>query len=258
MDKAVICRICNKENKSIFSAKILNKYYIKYYYCSNCGFLQTEEPYWLQEAYNESINVSDTGIMSRNLNLLKISTLLIYFFFDKNKKFLDFAGGYGIFTRLMRDIGFDFYWYDKFSKNLVARGFEYNNSDSIELITSFESFEHFEQPMNELKSMLNISKNIIFSTELLPQSVPKPDDWSYYGLGHGQHISLYGFKTLEYIAKKYNLNLYSNKTSIHLLTKKIINNKLFNIILKANKLGIFHVIKKDMKSKTMDDWNLLR
>jgi hypothetical protein len=60
----VICKICNKANDSIFTLKILNKYEIKYYHCSCCGFLQTEEPYWLDEAYSESINVS---YMQRNL-----------------------------------------------------------------------------------------------------------------------------------------------------------------------------------------------
>ena len=121
------CKICNKKSNYIFNAKILNKYNIEYYHCPNCGFLQTEEPFWLEEAYKESINISDTGIMVRNLYLSKITTLIIYFLFDKNKKFLDYAGGYGIFVRLMRDIGFDFYWYDKYSENLLARGFEYKN-----------------------------------------------------------------------------------------------------------------------------------
>lgn len=109
------CKICYRDNHSIFNANILNKYDIKYYHCSKCGFVQTEEPYWLGEVYNESINISDTGIMFRNLYLSKISTLIIFVFFNKNKKYLDFAGGYGVFTRLMRDIGFDFYWKDKYS-----------------------------------------------------------------------------------------------------------------------------------------------
>jgi hypothetical protein len=39
------CKICNYETKSIFTAKILNKYNAKYYYCDHCGFLQTEELY---------------------------------------------------------------------------------------------------------------------------------------------------------------------------------------------------------------------
>ena len=63
------CKICNSETKQIFSGHILNKYNIKYHYCENCGFLQTEEPYWLDESYAESINISDTGYMQRNINL---------------------------------------------------------------------------------------------------------------------------------------------------------------------------------------------
>ena len=57
----------------------------------------------------------------------------------------NYAGGYGIFTRMMRDIGFDFYWLDKYADNLLTNGFEYNKKihKKIEAITSFESFEHF-------------------------------------------------------------------------------------------------------------------
>ncbi len=252
------CKICGQDSKKEFSAKILNKYDIEYFHCDNCGFLQTEEPYWLEEAYKESINVSDTGIMSRNLSLSQLSTLILYFFFNKNAKFLDFAGGYGIFVRLMRDIGFDFYWHDKYSENLLARGFEYNNEDNIELITSFESFEHFDKPIDEIENMLKISKNILFSTELYGETVPDVKKWGYYGLNHGQHISFYSIKTLQYIAKKYNLNLCTNGYSLHLLTEKKINNNLFNLLLRSNKLGLFYILKRCLKSKTMSDWELLK
>ncbi len=121
------CKICGKENKFVFKAKILKKYEISYFHCENCGFLQTEEPYWLAESYKSPINISDTGYLSRNINLSKIVTTLLVSFFDYKKKFLDYAGGYGVFVRLMRDIGFDFYWYDKYTQNLFARGFEYKD-----------------------------------------------------------------------------------------------------------------------------------
>lgn len=251
------CRICNQDSSVIFNAVILKKYDIKYYNCSYCGFLQTEEPYWIKEAYAESINLSDTGIMYRNLFLSSISSSILYCFFDRKKSFLDFAGGYGIFTRLMRDIGFDFYWNDKYSQNLIARGFEYKDTD-IELITSFESFEHFENPIEEIESMLEISRNILFSTELLPAIVPNPKEWEYYGLGHGQHISFYSMDTLKYIATKYNLNLYTNKYSLHLLTDKKISNLSFQLLLKISRFGFFNIVKKLMKSKINNDWDLLK
>lgn len=249
------CKICNQENKSIFNAKILNKYDIKYYHCSNCGFLQTEEPYWLEEAYVESINISDTGIMRRNISLSHKVSMLLYFLFKRNGKFVDFAGGYGVFTRLMRDIGFDFIWHDPYSSNLVARGFEHSdkNEDKIELVTSFESFEHFSKPLNEIEKMLLVSKNILFSTNILPPVILKPEDWWYYGLEHGQHISFYSKDTLEFLANKYKLNLYTNGNNIHLLTEKKLNNMVFNIIIRLNHLGVFYFIKRFMKSKTIID-----
>lgn len=47
------CKICGSETSQKFKAKILVKYDINYYHCENCGFLQTEEPFWLEEAYKE-------------------------------------------------------------------------------------------------------------------------------------------------------------------------------------------------------------
>lgn len=42
------CKICGNETKKVFSSKILNKYNIDYFYCDNCGFLQTEKDFSLR------------------------------------------------------------------------------------------------------------------------------------------------------------------------------------------------------------------
>jgi len=246
------CKICNQENKSIFSGIILNKYNIKYYHCSHCKFMQTEEPYWLDEAYKESINASDTGYMQRNLNLSKKLTILLSLVFNKNDSFLDYAGGYGVFARLMRDIGFNYYWDDKFTTNLFARGFEVVNGGQYEAVTTFESFEHFVNPLEEIEGLLTMSKSIIFSTELLPNSIPRPQDWWYYGLDHGQHISFYSLKTFEFIAKKYNLN-YTNLGGLHLLSKKKFSNFQLKV-LKLSKFGLHKILKKQLKSRINEDF----
>jgi len=246
------CNICAKKSYPVFTAKILQKYDIQYFYCENCGFLQTEEPYWLKEAYSESINVSDTGYMQRNINLSQKLTILLSLFFDKNAKFLDYAGGYGVFVRMMRDIGFDFYWDDKFTQNLFAKGFEYKYTDKCEAVTSFESVEHFDNPIAEIENMLNISKNIIFSTELLPSPIPKPEDWWYYGLDHGQHISFYSEKTLHYIAEQYNLN-YAHWGGVHIFSEKKISNLKLKA-LKLSKIGLHKILQRQLKGKTWADY----
>lgn len=249
------CKICESESCEFSRAKILKKYDIAYFRCANCGFIQTEEPYWIDEAYQEPINVSDTGIIARNIYFGKTTASIIYFLFDRNACFLDYAGGYGLLTRMMRDIGFDFYWRDPYTKNLFARGFEYTGSGEIELITSFESFEHFVSPIQETEKILAISKNLLFTTELLPN--PEPNDWWYYGLEHGQHISFYSMKTLRFIASKYSLNLYSDGKSIHLLTTKKISSKFFKLLCRLNGPGCFYV-RRTMKSKTFDDHETIK
>ena len=66
------------------------------------------------------------------------------FFYKKNEKFLDYGGGSGLFVRLMREKGFNFYYYYKYSLNIFAKGFEVDlkNNFSFEVITVFEVFEH--------------------------------------------------------------------------------------------------------------------
>ena len=51
---SMYCRLCSGETSFVFNHKVLNKFDVKYYRCSNCESLQTEKPYWLDEAYEKS------------------------------------------------------------------------------------------------------------------------------------------------------------------------------------------------------------
>jgi FkbM family methyltransferase len=216
------CKICNSDSHYFANAKILQKYDVKYFQCSNCGFVQTEHPYWLDQAYSEAIATSDIGLVYRNNMMANITGKLLFNYFDHQAKFLDYGGGYGLFVRLMRDKGFDFHWFDKFCKNIFAKGFELEKTDkqNLELITAFELFEHLANPLQELKEIIDLCPNILFSTELLPENNPTPDKWWYYAPHEGQHIAIYTIKSLEILASKHNLKLYTNGQSLHLLTTK--------------------------------------
>ena len=199
------------------------------------------------------VNSPDTGYLQRNLNLCTKLTVLLALLFNKNSKFLDYAGGDGVFVRLMRDVGFDFYWFDKFSANLFSKGFEHNDDFlEYEALTTFESVEHFADPIAEIEKMLKLSKNIIFSTELLPHAIPMPGEWWYYGLDHGQHISFYSSRTFEFIASEYNLN-YATLGSVHVLTEKKLP-VYTQMVLKFTKCGLHKLIQRKLKSKTWTDY----
>ncbi|PSL47318.1 methyltransferase family protein [Chitinophaga niastensis] len=252
-----ICRICGHSSTFLFRGTLLDKHKVRYYACDLCGFVQTEKPFWLKEAYEQSINLTDTGLVRRNILGAKSVVTLLFFLFNRKGKFLDYAGGYGLFTRLMRNYGFDFYSHDPYTANLLAKGFDYNPNDRIELVTTFESFEHFEDPIAEIEKILAISKNIFFSTQLISNPAPSFGEWWYYGAEHGQHIAFYTGNTLKFIAEKYMLHIYSLK-GYHLLTEKKINKWLFKFLIGAGRYGLYKIITPFMKSKVMSDMHTLK
>jgi hypothetical protein len=245
------CKICGKENEKVFSSVIMGKYTIDYFHCNYCDFLQTEEPFWLEEAYAQPINISDTGYMARNLFYSKRLTILLYFLFGRNGQYVDYAGGYGIFVRLMRDIGFEFYWDDKYTANLFSGGFEWNRMNRSDAVTLFEAFEHFVDPLEEIKNLRNISDTIIFTTDLRPTPLPKPDDWWYYGLDHGQHIAFYSKETFIKIADLLDMN-YLSLGSLHILSKDPVNPWKLAAV-RFGRFGLDRVIQRFLESKTWSD-----
>ena len=246
------CRCCeNHIANKIFSEKIFKKE-VAYFECDECKYVQTEEPTWLEEAYTNSINDSDTGIMLRNLSNVPLVMATMTLMHNRNSAIVDYSGGHGFLVRLLRDMGVNALWDDPYSKNLVAKGFEYKNNAKAIMVTAFESFEHFIRPCEEMVKLINIAPNILLTTSIIPNPTPNPLDWWYYGLDHGHHIGFFRLKTLQYIANKFNLYLISDGHSRHFFSKQKYSYHSWRILM-----ILAHVIPKlfsiGMKSKTWED-----
>ena len=226
----MICKICSTTQTSFAKARLLSKYDVLYFKCPHCGFIQTEDPYWLDEAYANVIAPSDVGAVSRASSLAETTSHYISLLFNSDGRFLDYGGGYGLFVRMMRDKGFDFSWYDKYAKNLLARGFEASNGESFELVTAFEVLEHLHDPLSEIEKILSFSRNILFTTLIVPKPCPLPNQWSYYALETGQHVSFYSIRSLQIIAEKFKLRLHTSGGYLHLLTKEKIPPLMFRVL----------------------------
>jgi hypothetical protein len=133
----------------------------------------------------------------------------------------------------MRDKGMRFYRYDPLCENIFAKSFDavLPGTERYVLATAFEVFEHLTDPLGEIQKMLHFAPSLFFSTILLPPDQPKPQQWWYYGLDHGQHVSIYSRKPLEIIAEHFGLKLYSNGRSYHLLTDKSLSPLLFRLAI---------------------------
>lgn len=255
------CKICNHNTNSIFKTKVLNKYDVEYFKCSQCSFIQTENPYWLDESYSSAITQLDIGLIDRNYELSKKTSLIIDIFFNKRSNFIDFAGGYGMFVRLMRDKGFNFYRQDKYCKNIFAQHFDIIDTtiQRFELATAFEVFEHLADPMQEIDEILSYADSILFSTVLQPSENVGPNNWWYVSPEIGQHIALYHYDSIKKIAQIKGLHLYSDGKYLHLLTKKKMNATLFKVIC-HNKIAnfLFFLFGKNDNSMVQQDYQYLK
>ena len=249
------CPICDAARTLAFRHTLLKKHVCDYYHCADCGLLQTQEPHWIDEAYGSAISRLDTGVLSRNIRIADILSLLMPYVARGNGRFLDVAGGYGILTRLMRDRGFDFHWSDKYCENLFARGFEGHDDLPYDVISAFEVLEHVTDPVGFVSTAMNQSRarTLVFSTELYTGSPPAPDEWWYYAFESGQHVSFYQRRTLHKIAERLGLKCFAGK-SIHVLTDKQLSPLALRLLTNGPFASMLSpAVRVLQRSRTMSD-----
>ena len=226
------CRICSSRTAPFDAASVMGKYEATFSRCPQCGFIQADNPIWIHESYSKPVTWSDVGMVDRTLNLAQVTRAVIVVLLHRRGRFVDYGGGYGLFTRLMRDRGFDFYCFDKYCRNFFAPQFCVNEigDGNFEMVTAFEVMEHLVDPLLQFTKMLSFSKNILVSTELVPAIPPKLNDWWYYGTEHGQHISFYTLASLQTIAEQNGVSLTTNGRNIHLFSRRKISSNIFKLI----------------------------
>ncbi len=196
------CALCGADAAWICRQRLLDKYDVDYFQCARCELLQTEQPFWLDEAYAHAISGLDTGAMQRNRAAaqlaLVVATLLDV---SPSASCLDFGGGHGVFVRLMRDLGLDFRWFDTYAENLFARGFEGDVHARHTFVTAFEVVEHLADVRGDLGRLFAPQPDFVFVGTVLHDG--HRDGWWYYMLESGQHISFYSRRTLAWIADQF-------------------------------------------------------
>lgn len=198
------CRLCEGVINLSFKKKILSKYEIGYYQCMGCGSLQTESPYWLDEAYNPLNEKFDTGQLVRSLNNAAfLATILLHLNLE-GEKLVDYGCGSGLLVRLMRDVGFNAWGYDTYSLPRLAIGFHVDSLKGASVINLSEVIEHFDEPAKYFDQIFsNQPELVIAQTNLFEASNP---EWDYLAPDHGQHIFFYSQNAIGYLARRHNMS----------------------------------------------------
>lgn len=250
------CPICGAAMREAFRATLLHRHEGIYDHCDACGFLRVRAPHWLEEAYSDVIAVTDTGLMWRNRVIARqLASLFTALGHAPADRYLDYAGGYGVLTRLMRDAGYDFHWSDPYCQNLMATGFNYKaDCGPCRAVTAFEVLEHVERPREFVETALSAgaADTLVFTTELYSGGPPHPADWRYYSPETGQHIAFFRRDTLARLADALGMNFHTSH-GLHIFSRRPLPTRRIDLAL--GRLGPLFALwgRRALQSKTMSD-----
>jgi len=239
-DQKLLCRVCSGPcsllnavdfNKSCEEAK--GKFLsfagipVSYALCRKCGFCFAPELVtWKLEEFEEKIyndeyvcvdpDYIETRPRANAANLISM-------FADRahSIKHLDYGGGSGLLTQLLRASGWQSVSYDPF----VDRNLRVEQLGQFDLITAFEVFEHVpdvHKLMSNLRSLLCANGLVLFSTLLSDGNIHAGQDldWWYASPRNG-HISLFSRNSLEILAQANGFSLGSLSTGFHVFSTKV-------------------------------------
>ncbi|MCT4595957.1 MAG: class I SAM-dependent methyltransferase [Anaeromicrobium sp.] len=210
------CKICESDTNLILDTQFNHEYFK----CKACDFIFQSHVHHI--SYEEERTVYD-----KHNNSLEDEKYV-----DRFENFIDKAAGefvqrgdsldYGsgpepVLSVLLERRGFNSYIYDRH----YAKDVDYK-SRKYDLITSTEVFEHFHDPILDIKNIVDLLKEkgvLAIMTMFPPKDVEIFKDWWYRR--DNTHISFYSQKTFEKIAEIFNLEiLYSDHKSIISFRKK--------------------------------------
>lgn len=200
----ITCRFCGSESQQYFSSTILCKYEVKYFRCDTCECLQTEEPFWLSEAYASNIADDDTGAVDRNLT--NIANVAVFCKLLEVLTCLDYGASDGILVRSLRDFGIDAYGFERHASLKYARRYRHGQLREYDLLCAFEVIEHFDNPAYEIEQMRSLNpKLLLFTTGIFQNQLA---DWPYLAPRFGQHIFFLSVKGVVLLGEMLNMQMF--------------------------------------------------
>ncbi|WP_207536945.1 class I SAM-dependent methyltransferase [Sabulicella rubraurantiaca] len=191
---------------------------IAYVRCGRCGFVFTTHFDALTDAeigiriYNSDYHLADPDFaVARPRSSAEVLQAMLGPD-RKHLRVLDYGGGNGLLTRIMRERGYLFDSYDPYFGDRTAEPEE----KSYDLITAFEVFEHSRDPIGTSRDALRFAKPsgaFLASTLTLPN---KADiDWWYIAPRNG-HFSIFTSASLDTCARALGRRVLSLSEGFHL------------------------------------------
>lgn len=213
----VHCPICRAQANSAFTVCIRNGQNEPLFRCSNCSFYFFTEPDELAQSFSEELNELDLGSVARCHFVADFMTAV----FPRRRSgytALDWGGGDGLLTRLLRERGINCLWYDPFVKPRFVGAAIYEPSSRVDVTVVSEVFLHLTDPVSVLRLLLSQSEVVIMTAVVPPKKLTA--QWWYLMPETGQHVSFYPPPALEALATQTGSRLYTDGRFFHVFSRR--------------------------------------
>ena len=195
---------------------------VRYLQCLHCGFCFAPDLCaWPPEEferriYNEAYPMVDPDYADARPRANAAALRRIFAAPTPGMRHLDYGGGNGLLSRLLRENGWNSASYDPLSE----RGTDPARLGQFQLITAFEVFEHVPDVrtlLRSLRTLLAPEGLVMFSTLTSDGEIhaQHPLTWWYAAPRNG-HISLFSRASLGLLAAQGGFNFHSLNAGMHL------------------------------------------
>lgn len=231
------CRFCGSPTTKQFSLRVLGRYDADYLRCVACESLQAASPFWLNETYSGLLPNLDQGAPRRALKSCSTVMLVAKILsVAQGSSVLDFGGGDGLVCRLLRDVGFDAFVYDKYSQNFYADGHTGDPSRYYDIVCAIEVWEHLNEPAETIELLFSKRPRLlVISTGYYRGQGP---DWAYLSPRGGGHVFFCSMRALSILAARHGYDLVVRDSTAIFSRDRIPSWRRLAVSLSLSQIGL--------------------
>jgi hypothetical protein len=178
----------------------------------------------LVDAHTKAISKLDTGLVARGLSVSRLTSTVLFLEGKRELVGLDWGGGNGLLSRLMRDMGFQMKSYDRYAENILSEGFSVEPNEVMShkgFMTVVECFEHLINPHQELSEVSESQEYLFLTTELIANPAPNPSnsEWWYFMPESGQHVTFASKLGMARFAERLDFPNQYSVGALHILSR---------------------------------------
>jgi hypothetical protein len=200
---------------------------VRYFLCDGCGFCFAPEfRRWSDRRFKERIYNDDYVLVDPEYAGVRPERTAEFVdsVFGRARdraSHLDFGGGSGLTSRLLRDRG----WQSSSHDHFVDGRRKLSQAATYDLVTAWEVFEHVADPrrlMADLSRVAHPQSVIMFSTLLSDGHIGRGQalDWWYLAPRNG-HVSLYSRTSLATLLRAYGFKVFHLNEGTHVAFREL-------------------------------------